>query len=236
MARRAKKARKKTTRNHLGSQLTFGFKRRGGHRVGRPKKAGSGVSHLKREALAARFPVHVVMTLDKRLPSLRTKKPFKGLRGAFRAGCDRNGFRLNHFSVQGNHLHFIVEATNRTALSRGLQGLSVRIARALNKVWRRTGKVFADRYFDRILRTQKEVRNALQYVLKNTDHHKTHAKTQRPLEADPIDIFCSGMFFDGWREFRLEELGASEPPPLVPARTWLQRVGWRRHGLLSVYP
>ncbi|MCP3915312.1 MAG: hypothetical protein GY711_07135, partial [bacterium] len=62
----------------------------------------------------------------------------------------------------------------------------------------------------------------------NTDHHRTHSS------PDPIDIFCSGMFFDGWREFRLEELGASEPPPLAPARTWLQRVGWRRHGLLSV--
>ena len=230
MARRAKKTRKKTTRNHLASQLTFGFKRRKGHRVGRPKKADSGVSHLKREALAARFPVHVVMKLDKGLPSMRTKKPFKALRGAFRAGCDRNGFRLNHYSVQGNHLHFIVEATNRTVLSRGLQGLSIRIARALNKLWRRKGRVFADRYFDRILRTPREVRNALQYVLKNTDHHKSHST------PDPIDIFCSGMFFDGWREFRLGELGASEPPPLAPARTWLQRVGWRRHGLLSVHP
>ncbi|MCP3914529.1 MAG: hypothetical protein GY711_03105 [bacterium] len=158
---------------------------------------------------------------------------------AFRAGCDRNGFRLNHYSVQGNHLHFIVEAKDRTSLSRGIQGLSIRIARALNKLWGRRGKLFADRYFDRILRTPREVRNALQYalqyVLKNTDQHKSHAKTQRPLEADPIDIFCSGMFFDGWREFRLDELGASEPPPLAEPRTWLQRVGWRRHGLLSVY-
>ncbi|MCP3919046.1 MAG: hypothetical protein GY711_26170 [bacterium] len=232
MTRRTKKAarkvRKKARASHLGPQLTFGFQRREGHRVGRPPSPDSGVSHLKREALASRFPVHVVLKLKEGLPSLRTRKPFKALRMAFRAGCDRNGFRLNHYSVQGNHLHFIVEAKDRTALSRGVQGLSVRIARGLNKLWGRTGKLFADRYFDRILRTPREVKNALQYVLKNTDHHKSHST------ADPIDIFCSGMFFDGWREHRLEDFSVSEPPPLAPARTWLQRVGWRRHGLISV--
>ncbi|MCP3915987.1 MAG: hypothetical protein GY711_10565 [bacterium] len=172
--------------------------------------------------------MHVVLKLKEGLPSLRTKKPFKVLRVTFRAGCDRNGFRLNHYSVQGNHLHFIVEAKARTALSRGIQGLSVRIARALSRLWRRTGKLFAERYFDRILRTPREVKNALQYVLKNTDHHKSLAT------PDLIDIFCSGMFFDGWCEYRLEDFSVSELPPLAPARTWLQRVGWRRHGLISV--
>ncbi|MCP3920121.1 MAG: hypothetical protein GY711_31735 [bacterium] len=174
--------------------------------------------------------MHVVLKLKKGLPSLRTKRPFRALRVAFRAGCDKNGFRLNHYSVQGNHLHFIVEAKDRTALSRGIQGLAVRIARALNKLWSRNGKLFADRYFDRILRTPREVKNALQYVLKNTDHHKTHST------PDLIDIFCSGMFFDGWREVRLEDFSVSEPPSVTPPRTWLQRVGWRRHGLLSIHP
>ena len=233
MARRAKKAVQKKRggkgRSHLDAQLTFGYKRREGHRVGRPRKDDSGVSHLKRDALASRYPVHVVMKVRKGLPSLRTKKPYKALRRAFMAGCDRNGFRLNHYSVQGNHLHFIVEAKDRTAISRGLQGLSVRIARALNKVWGRKGGVFADRYFDRILRTPREVRNALQYVLKNGDHH------QYLPEGGP-DIFSSGMYFDGWREVRLDEFIVDDPPPLAPARTWLQRVGWRRHGLLSLQP
>ena len=103
----------------------------------------------------------------------------------------------------------------------------MRIAKGLNKLWGRKGKVFADRYFDRVLRTPIEVKNALRYVLKNGNHHGVHR------ESKP-DIFSSGMFFDGWREYRLSDFTASEPPPLAEARTWLQRVGRRRHGLISI--
>lgn len=40
-------------------------------------------------------------------------------------------------SILSNHLHLIVEAKGRGALSRGMKGLQVRIARALNKPWNR---------------------------------------------------------------------------------------------------
>ena len=86
MARRTKKRRVDAKRSHLSPQLTFGFKRRDGHRVGRPRKEDAGVSHLKREALASRFPVHVVMRVEEGLPSLRTKRPYEALRRSFMAG------------------------------------------------------------------------------------------------------------------------------------------------------
>ena len=107
-----------------------------------------------------------------------------------------------------------------------LQGLAIRIAKSLNKVWGRKGKVFADRYFDRILRTPREVKNALAYVLKNSTKHRVHH------EKKP-DIFSSGMFFDGWREWRKEEFTVSEPTMVAPAHTWLLREGWQVHGLIS---
>ena len=209
-------SRKRGERDHLSPQLTFGFQRREGHRVGRPIDPNSGVSHLKRGELASRFPVHVVLRLRGGLPALRTKRPFKVLRRSFAAGCERFGFRLNHYSVQNNHVHLIVEATDRQALSRGMTGLSVRIACGLNKLWGRKGRVFGDRYFDRILRTPREVKHALRYVLMNANHHG--------VRSDPTpDIFSSGMYFDGWQEFELEEFIVSEPP----ARTRLRRLGRR---------
>ena len=208
----------------MSPQLSFGFKRREGHRAGRPKSPDSGVSHAKREELAGRFPVHVVLRLGEGLPPLRSGGAFKVLRRSFGAGCDRFGFRLNHYSVQDGHLHLIVEAEDRRALSRGLKGLCIRIARALNKLWGRKGQVFGDRYFDHVLRTPREVK----YVLMNANHHGVRS------EATP-DIFSSGMYFNGWVEFDLAEFIVSEPPPLSPARTWLQRLGWRRHGLISVH-
>lgn len=79
------------------------------------------------------------------------------LRTAFAAGSERFGFRLRQYSVQSDHRHLVVEGKDRRALSRGMQGLLIRIAKGLNRLWGRRGTVFADRYHDRILRTPREV-------------------------------------------------------------------------------
>jgi len=129
------------------------------------------VSHRTRAALASRHPVHVTMRLREGLPSLRRASEFRTLCAAFEAGAERFGFRLNQYSVQTNHVHLIAEAPDRRALSRGVQGLAVRVARRLNRLWQRKGKVFSDHDHDRILRTPKEVRNALAYVLNNAKRH-----------------------------------------------------------------
>ena len=190
-------------------QQTFAFLRWGGKRKGagrKPKGERAGVSHGTRTRLAARFPVHVTVRLNKGLPSLRRKNAYRVLTRAFAAGGDRFGFRLIHFSIQSNHLHLLAEAEDRRALARGMQGLSIRIARGLNRLWRRTGKVFADRYHDHILRTPTEVRNAIRYVLHNVQRHGIRF-------VGSLDPFTSA----GGRTIRL-------PLP----RSWLLTRGWRR--------
>ena len=87
-------------------------------------------------------------------------------------GSDRFGFRLCDLTIEGNHLHFIVEAQSERALSRGMQGLAIRIAKALNRLMQRHGPVFADRYHAHILKTPTEVRHALRYVRANHDSHR----------------------------------------------------------------
>jgi hypothetical protein len=69
----------------------------------------------------------------------------------------------------GNHIHLLVEAVDRRALARGMQGLGVRIARGLNAVMRRSGRV--DRYHAHILRTPTEARHARTYLLHNARRH-----------------------------------------------------------------
>jgi hypothetical protein len=76
-----------------------------------------------------------------------------------------------HYSVQGNHLHLLVEAEDRRALSRGMKGLGVRIARGLNRVMGRRGAVLDDRYHGHVLKTPTEVRHARQYLLQNARRH-----------------------------------------------------------------
>ena len=120
------------------------FRQNGGRRAGAGRKpAGwkngekAGVSHGPRALLAARFPAHVTLKLQRGLPRLRSRREYGVLRAAFAAGNDRFGFRLTHYAVLNDHLHLLVEARDRRALSRGLQGLLIRIAKALNKLWQR---------------------------------------------------------------------------------------------------
>src|SRR5207253_1330187 len=120
---------------------------------------------------------------------------------------------LVHFSVQGNHLHLVVEADDEKALARGMQGLGVRIAKALNRLMGRKGAVFADHYHARTLRSPTQVANALAYVLMNFLHHFPDEAAR--YAEDPRDRFSSA-----WREGGMD-------PPVVAARTWLLTVGWR---------
>ena len=221
---------KKRIKRPKVDQLTFDRHQWGGTRpgAGRKQDPKSGVSHRRREALDGHHPVHVTLHLKQGLPSMRSGLPYHVLRLALDKGHAREGFRVVHYSVQRTHLHFIVEAKDRPSLSRGLQALQVRMARSLNRIWKRTGSVFSDRYFDRILRSPKQVRNALCYVLHNARKHGLK------LPADMPDPFTSGDSFDGWREPFADEPEDCSAGLVSRARTWLLRTGWRRHGLISL--
>lgn len=182
--------------------------------------------------LDGRHPVHVTMRLRQGLPTLRQKPIATLLFDAFRSAKERLGVRLTQFSVQSNHLHIIVEATGRRALSRAIQGLAVRLARRLNGRLGLRGTVFADRYHSRILRTPLDVRRVLVYVLNN--HRRHHGGAGRPSR---FDVFSTAAYFDGFAMpiLRWPKSGFVPPeePPVARAKTWLLRVGWRRLGLLT---
>ena len=115
--------------------------------------------------------MHVTWRMKQGVWNLRTRRCFSALARAFWGGANRFGFKLVHYSVQGNHLHLLVEATDENALSRGMNGMGVRVAKGLNRVMRRHGKVLGDRYHSRILRTPTEVRRARDYLLQNACKH-----------------------------------------------------------------
>jgi putative transposase len=171
------------------AQRAFKFRTWGGKRkgAGRPPKSGkAGTPHVTRPVLAPRFPVHVTWRMDKRVWNLRTRRCFSVMERAMVAGAARFGFRLVHYSVMGNHVHLIVEATDRRALWRGMQGLGVRIARALNRVMRRSGRVVGDRYHARILRTPTEVRRVRNYLRTNARHHYGYTTADRYTSTAPL--------------------------------------------------
>jgi hypothetical protein len=122
---------------------------RGRRPRGRPRKRGSGVWHVPRAAFSRWTPAHVVLRVESGRWSLRGAKVYRAVHRALCGGNLREGFRLVQYSVQRNHFHLVPEAKDTLALSRGMQGLEIRLAHALNRVMHRTGRVFADRYRSR---------------------------------------------------------------------------------------
>lgn len=159
---------------------------------------------------------------------------------ALAGGQHRFGFRLVHYSVQSNHLHLIAEAADRRSLSRGVQGLNIRVARAINRGLERRGRVFADRYHPRALKTPRAVHFALRYVLLNArKHQRDQAREDLSLSAESVapgfvDTRSSAPWFTGFRRPIELAFGAARArarwracseleAPVVPAQTWLLR-------------
>src|SRR5882672_1747694 len=144
-------------KRHVQTELVFrswGGARRG---AGRPAAGPrSSEPHLRRPKLLASQPVHVVMRVANDVGSLRKRDLYMAIREATITAARRENFRIVHLSIQRTHLHLIVEATDRLALARGMQGLQISAAKHINAAIsgrgvRRRGKVFTDRYHARIL-------------------------------------------------------------------------------------
>jgi len=238
---RPRRPRSKAKAPRKGDQLAFHIPTHthGGRRpgAGRPRKGkDAGVSHLQRPEVKPRTPVHVTLRLRPGLGALRTPKAYRVIASALFIARARFGVRIVVQSTQRNHMHLIAEARDRRALARAMQGLCIRIARGLNRLWGRKGKVFADRYHARVLATPLEVRRALAYVLLNQRRHAAQGGHRYPKHW--VDPFSSGAQFDGWREpvpRSVRPAGGLGPPTVVRPRTWLLREGWRRRGRIALW-
>jgi REP element-mobilizing transposase RayT len=192
-------------------QLALGIPRRGGKRPGagrKPKGRRALVSHHRRPRFEKATAVQVTLRVAGHVWNLRSRRCFDIIEACLVAARERFGLRVIEFTVLGNHLHLVVEADSDAALSRGMQGLNIRIARALNRLMKGKGRVFADHYHSRLLRSPTELVNAIAYVLGNAAHHYGESGQDR---------FSSRAYEAPHRRKIL-----SHP------RTWLLRSGWRR--------
>ncbi len=217
------------------TQLELALKapsRWGGSRIGAGRKAGTGrcVPHTSRPSLSRHHPSHVTLRVRPGVPSLRSVRFVRDLERSLREAKDRAGFRVIAYSVQRDHFHFLVEADDARALGRGMKSVGARIARAAHRVFGGRGPVLKERYHQRVVRSPREARHALAYVILNARKHAAALGQRLLREVTTVDPASSARWFSGW--------GRALPPavddPAVAApRTWLLRVGWRRHGLID---
>jgi putative transposase len=199
----------------LAAPKTWGGARKG---AGRKPRGRPSMPHVTRPKIDPRYPVQVTIRATPGLPSFRSPPVFAALRRAIaRASVDR--FRVIHFSLQQDHGHFIVEGDEPRRARGGVHGLAIRLALAVNRVLGRKGKVVGDRYHARALRTPRQMRTSMVYVLLNFRKH-----LRAPACIDPRS---SGPHFSGWeRAPRATEVA---PATAVPS-TWMARAGWQRAG------
>jgi len=189
-------------------QLELDLPRRGGSRRGagrKPKGRTALVSHASRPRFNKPMAVHVTVRVHQRVWSLRSRRCYRVITAAFAAARGRFGLRLIEFAILGNHLHLVVEADHNQALSRGMQGLGVRIARAMNRLMGTRGAVLGDHYHANMLETPTKLVSAIAYVLNNATHHYG-IEGPDPFSSAVCDrqlLLCVGV-------------------------SWLLRVGWRR--------
>ena len=236
MARRALK--------HHVQQNLF---RRGGKRAGagrKPKNGWSGAPHKRRPKLVVSQPVHVVLRVLPVVGNLRRRETYKAVLDACTLAATRARIRICHISIQRTHLHLIVEAPNKLALARGLQGFQVSVARRVNTLIgespyrRRRGPVFTNRYHAVAITSPTQMRNVLSYVLSNW---RKHAEDRTgTLRGYLIDPFSSGYSFSDWHELRGQPPQWPTSAPygrliVSPPRSWVLRTGWKLAGPISLH-
>jgi REP element-mobilizing transposase RayT len=217
---------------------TRGGKRRGAGRPPKGKRAGS--PHKERPFLHARYPVHVVLRVVGAVGNLRRRCVYQAIREATLTTARREDFRIVQLSIQRTHVHLLVEADDKLALARGMQGFQISAAKHLNAAIsrgrpgpRRRGAVFPDRYHAEVITTPTQARHALNYVINNwRKHQEDRADVARTWKIDP---FSTAIMFPGWSEYGDQPFLWRGPPtydPLVvyQPRTWLLREGYKRGG------
>ncbi len=209
--------------------------KRGGRRpgAGRPRKPHQhDAPHRSRPSLSPKHPVHVVLRTTAWTPRLRCGPIYRALQRVLVRYLGRDDFAIVHVSIQHNHLHLLVEAADRRALTRGMQSFAINAARAIQ---RGPGKVFAHRYHATQIKTPWHARHALAYVLNNWRKHREDVRSAKTLAAK-LDPYASGLSFGGWTRLAKAHLPERYTPlPVSPPVTSLLGFDWQQFGLIDIF-
>ena len=144
-------------------QLNWGGKRRGAGR--KPKNGRAGVSHDKRPELNRNHPLLVTVKVLPVVGKLRNQLVLALFRRLVERMNAKDVVQVIEFSIQHDHVHMVVEAEGKAELSSAMNGLASSFARGINKLWKRRGDVFLDRYHSMAIDTPSAMRSVLRYVL-----------------------------------------------------------------------
>jgi REP element-mobilizing transposase RayT len=209
----------------------------GGRRKGAGRKPANGVKagapHVVRPK--TRFPMHVSMRVLADVPRLRQRRGYQIARRALQKANRFEDARICEISIQGNHVHLIVEADTRGAMTRAMKSFAISFAKNVNaRLRRRRGPVVEERYHEVALRTPAQTRAAIAYVLGNWRRHGEDVRMGGPRRM--TDVYSSGPRFDGWSRPLPPHVRPEDGwLPTTAGMSWLLRGGWRMAGLIDPF-
>jgi REP element-mobilizing transposase RayT len=230
-------------RSRKRTQQELVFRTWGGKRAGAGRKqvnVRKSEPHRRRPKITNNMALHVALRVAPDVRRMRRMDAYRAVRKAMVVALVRSDFRIVHVSIQGNHVHLVVEASSKEALARGMQGFQTSAARRLNAIDTdrrgrvRRGSVFVDRYHAEIVTTPTHARHTLAYVLNNWRRHNEDCAPG----ADHwlVDRYSSAVSFTGWADGLNWILPRDyEPLPVAAPQTWLLREGWKLGGAISIY-
>ena len=231
-------------KRHIQQSL---FKKRGGKRAGagRPITPGryrASERHRARPKITKATPVHVTLRVVEVLHVLRTLDAYKAVRRAMLCVYRRRDFRIVGVSIEQSHVHLLVEAHDKTALARGMQGFEVSAAKHLNAMTREVARDSVQ---------AAAARQGVRRPLQRRGHHESapgascvelraqqlaqarggpRARAVRVRRSNP---FSSANAFDGWAAPVHGWPSTYEPLPVRAPGSWLLSAGWRMYGLID---
>jgi REP element-mobilizing transposase RayT len=92
-------------------------------------------SHIGNGKSLRSAPVQTTLKMKPDILNLRRRHLYRKIEDCLRKAAPREDAPICDFFVQGDHVHMLVDAANSRALTSAVRGVSIRIARAINKFW-----------------------------------------------------------------------------------------------------
>lgn len=140
--------------------------------AGRPALHDIGIRHLKRAQINRPMPLHLTIKLKKAYMQNGQNVQNKHILKHAIKRARIMGLKIVHYSLEHDHVHLYTECESNVILTKAMKAFGVSLAKNINKYFSSKGQVYKTRFHLRILKSASEVKNVINYILKNGIKHK----------------------------------------------------------------
>ncbi|MBC7430062.1 MAG: transposase [Bacteriovorax sp.] len=156
-------------------------------RAGRPAINDRGIRHIRRDRITKPTSMHLTIKVREYKADIKSKRILRALHHAIiRARLKK--LKVIHYTLEYNHVHLLVEASDHKVMHRGMQALGISLSKSINKIKCLKGTVYKHRYHLKRLTSTQQLKNVLHYIFNNGIHHKRTSSILDPYNSMPAEM------------------------------------------------